>query len=247
MIMIIAIKSEMDSRPLLYPLLRALHKHGSICLLSSNRIVSRLIEDDDNGGFRNIRVIVDEDGATDTVYQEYGINQNDFDFIILDNMGSVEYDLLLVPVGLVTTEEFQADIDLLKREANSRFIQFGKGGKSRKASKPTKPIKSNNQRRGKHEESEEDDDNPADQFKVEISLDEEFKVGERWYNCSYPTWEDIEKMEALYKFPIPSAELITALYDIFKIQIGLDKRTFEKEMKIEDKITGKAASVNTDI
>lgn len=244
--MIVAIKSEMDSRPLLYPLLKALHGCGSICLISSNRIVGRLIEDEDNGGFRNIRVIVDEDGATDTVYQEYGISRDDYDFIILDNMGSVEYDLLLVPVGLVTTEGFQSDIDLLKREANSRFIQFRGSTKFRKGIRPIKTNKVNGRHRGKVDEAG-DDDNPADQFKVAQSIDEEFNVGERWYNCAYPTWEDVEEMEALYKFPTPSKELITALYDIFKVQIGLDKRSFELAMKREDKTAGKAASVGAEI
>ena len=93
--MYIAIKSEMDSRVFLYPLMRALKNYGSMLVISSNRQLSRLIEDGEFG-FRNIAVIVDMSGATDDVYNEYGIAAGDYDYIILDNVGAVEYDVCFV-------------------------------------------------------------------------------------------------------------------------------------------------------
>ena len=81
--LIVAIKSEMDSRPLLYPLIRVLNNYGNLCVITSNKQLNRLIEDEDNGGFRNIRVIIEESGGVDSVYQEYGIVPEDFTFLIL--------------------------------------------------------------------------------------------------------------------------------------------------------------------
>ena len=49
--------------------MRALKNYGSMLVISSNRQLSRLIEDGEFG-FRNIAVIVDMSGATDDVYND---------------------------------------------------------------------------------------------------------------------------------------------------------------------------------
>ena len=90
--MFICIKSEIDSRPLLYPLMRTLWNYGSILLVTSNRFVNRLIDDAETNNFRNATIVIDTDGATDDIMEDYGYAPTDFDFVILDNMGVTDCD-----------------------------------------------------------------------------------------------------------------------------------------------------------
>jgi len=246
--LIVAIKSEMDSRPLLYPLIRVLNNYGNLCVISSNKQLNRLIEDEDNGGFRNIRVIIEESGGVDSVYQEYGIVPEDFTFLILDNMGAMEYDVLVVPVGEVISEDFQEEVDLLKTDVNVRFIQFSK------ATKKERPKKEDNgkaRRRKRGEELPEEDiedDDPAEKFKVYQDVDEEFNVSERFYGCKFIDYQAIEDMESKYILPKPGNELANAFYDIFKDKFAVDKRTFDKEVKRDDEpIRGNVNATEADI
>lgn len=247
--MIVAIKSEMDSRPVLYPLMRVLDRYGSVCVISDNRQLSRLIEDEDNGGVRNIRVVVEESGGVDSVYKEYGITDTDYNFILLDNMGAMSYDVLIVPVGEMISEEFQEEVNLLKTDVNVRFIQFGKAStKDRGLKRPSDIAKrKTNSRKGELQENDIEDD-PASKFKVEIDIDEEFNVSERFYACKFPTYQEIEDMESKFKLVKPGPELANAFYDIFKNQFSVDKRTYEKEIRKEDSsINGSTVRVPTDI
>lgn len=247
--MIVAIKSEMDSRPLLYPLIRVLNNYGSLCIITSNKQLNRLIEDEDNGGFRNIRVIVEESGAVDSVYYDYGITKDDYTFIILDNMGVMEYDVLVVPVGDTISEDFQEEVDLLKTDVNVRFIQFGKTTK-KSSDRPKKEERKPSRRKRGEELPEEDfeDDDPAEKFKVHTDIDEEFNVSERFYGCKFITYNEIEDMESKYILPKPGTELANAFYDIFKDKFGVDKRTYDKEVRKDDeKVRGAVHSVETDI
>ena len=58
--MVIAIKSEMDSRVVLYPLMKACSIYGSVLVMTSNRYVRRVIDDQEYSTFKNIAVLVDE-------------------------------------------------------------------------------------------------------------------------------------------------------------------------------------------
>ena len=236
----------MDSRPLLYPLIRVLNNYGNVCIISSNRQLGRLIEDEDNGGFRNIRVIIEESGGVDSVYQDYGIVPEDYSFLILDNMGAMEYDVLVVPVGEVISEDFQEEVDLLKTDVNVRFIQLGK---SVKKERPKKEDKGRTCRKRGEELLEEDiEDDPAEKFKVYQDIDEEFNVSERFYGCKFIDYQAIEDMEAKYVLPKPGTELANAFYDIFKDKFGVDKRTYDKEVKRDDEeVRGAVKSTEADI
>lgn len=251
--MIIAIRSEMDSRPLTYQLLRVLKDYGKVCFISDNKQVRRLLDSEEDGACRNIRVIYDESGATDTVFEEYGIVPSEYDYLILDNMGATEYDILLVPVGEVVTDEFQFDIDELKKDANTRFLQFGKAAK--KEAKPKAPRQSPERKprpkRGEPEPEqpvEEDDYDPASKFEIEISIDEEYNVSERSYGCEFPAYQDIEDMEAKHIFPKVGPKMAEAIYDMFKNQLGIEKRMFLKAVSAPDKeIRGHVNSTTADI
>ena len=58
--MVIAVRSEMDSRPLIYPLLRVLKDYGKVGLVSDNKKVRRLSDSEEDGACRTISVIYDE-------------------------------------------------------------------------------------------------------------------------------------------------------------------------------------------
>lgn len=245
--MVIAVRSEIDSRPLVYPMIRILRNYGSICFISSNKQCRRLLEGEDEGGFRNIRVIVEESGAVDEVYYENGITSSDFDFIILDNMGLIDYDMLFVPVSEVSSADFQDEIELLKTDSKVRFIQFGGSAKSKaKSVKPTKSVKS--PRKGKAAEDGEENYNPEDKFALQQTIDEEYNIAERYHNVAWPTWKDIEDFESLHSFMKPEKGLGDALYTEFKNVMGIDKRTYDKEIQREDLIKkGNLDVVPTDI
>lgn len=256
--MVIAVRSEMDSRPLIYPLLRVLKDYGKVGLVSDNKQVRRLLDSEEDGACRNIRVIYDESGATDTVFEEYGIVPEEYDFLILDNMGATEYDMLIIPLGEVVTDEFQYDVDELKKDANTRFVQFGKAPKKvtdkskGKAPKP-RPAKKARPRKGEPVEGEpveeiEEEDDPAEKFRVEISIDEEFNVSERFYGCEFPAYQDIEDMEAKHIFTKVGPKMGEAIYDIFKDRLGIDKRMFMKSISTPDKeVRGHTNSTVADI
>ena len=98
--MYIAIRSEVDSRVLVYPLMKALWEYGSILLVSSNKQYRRLIEETDTMTFRNITVLVDENGSADEIIDANFVSKVDYDFVIFDNVSCVDYDVCLVPLGV---------------------------------------------------------------------------------------------------------------------------------------------------
>ncbi len=245
--MIVAVRSEIDSRPLVYPMIRILKNYGSVCFISSNRQCRRLMENEDEGGFRNIRVLVEESGAVDEVYTDNGITKGDFDFIILDNMGLMDYDMLFVPVSEFSSADFQEEIELLKTDAKVRFVQFGGSTKTKSRaskSKPGKPSRPN--KRGEANDVEEE--SPEDKFALKQTIDEEYNVAERYHNVAWPTWKEIEDFESLNAFMKPEKGLSDALYTEFKNVIGIDKRVYDKEVARDDLIEkGSLDVVPTDI
>lgn len=235
--------------------MRVLKDYGSVCVLSDNKRVQRLLDSEEDGSCRNIRIIYDESGASDSVFEEYGIVASDYDYLILDNMSAVEYDVLLVPLGEVVTDDFQLDIDELKKDANTRFIQFGKVGKKsggKGTAKKERPARGKAARpskvnRGEQAEEEEDDD-PAAKFRSEVSIDEEYNVSERFYGCDFPTYQEIEDMEAKHIFMKVGPKLGEAIYDIFKDRLGIEKRMFLKAIATPDKeIRGHVHSTSADL
>lgn len=249
--MIIAVRSEMDSRPVVYSLLRALKDFGSMCLVSDNKFVTRLVDSEEDGACRNIRILYDADGAFDSVAEEYGIVSSDYDFLILDNVGAMDYDVLIVPVGEVITDSFQYDIDELKKDTNTRFMQFGKAAKAQpKSSKRPDTSKPERKRKGKEAEEEEEsgDYDPAEKFRMEVSVDEEYNVSERFYGCDFPTCQEIEDFEAKHIFFKLNQKVAEAIYDIFKQQLGIEKRMFIKAVTAPDKeVRGHVRSREADL
>lgn len=226
----IAIKSEMDSRVVLYPLMRSLKSYGSIVVISNNKQLKRLIDDEEEAGFRNIRVIVDE-GTTDEILEAYGIAEGDYDFVIQDNVGSLDYHLCIVPLGLSQSIEFDEDIELMlegDQPDKIKQIQFGRAAVKARS-------QTDKESKGKSKHQEEYD--PAEKFRNKDS-DTNKRVEMRIPNVSFPTYQNIEELEATHKFYDLSGQMITAMYDILKEIVLVGKSQFEREVRKKDESSG---------
>lgn len=219
----IAIKTEIDSRVVLYPLLRALYPHGSTCVISSNPQLDRLIVDDEDGGFRDIRIIVDQYGDLDVTMQNYGIVEDDFDFIIFDNVGAINYDTIIIGLGSMQSEGFQQDVEFLNESGEAKLIQFGNKKRQSKV-KPDKKQK---------KEKEEVEYDPAEKFRTEEVKRRQISEMEMFV-CPWPSYEEIESVEAEHIFPIYSKNMSSILYRIFGDKLNIEEREFLKYMSTKD-------------
>ena len=229
--MYLAIKSEMDSRPFLYPLMKALNSYGSVCVISSNPYLKRLIDDDLAGGFRNIRILVDESGASDDIFYDEGIQEGDFDFIILDNMAVAKYDIFTLLVGSGNSEEYDDEILMVLDEENPNtwVVHFGK-----RDTEATKKIKE----RTKREKKTEEEYDPASKFKEDEDEAKRERQREKILKGVFPTYAEIEALEGERYFPKVDTTMCQTLYTILKDVVHVDSMKFRKEVSAADASSG---------
>ena len=91
----IAIKSETDSRVLIYPMIKVLSLYGTVAVYTSNKYFTRLIENELEGGFKNIRIVINPEGDLEAIKESDQFNKTKYDFIIYDNVGATDYDMLI--------------------------------------------------------------------------------------------------------------------------------------------------------
>ena len=103
----ISIRSEADSRILVYPLIRALYNYGTICVITNNVYMKRLIDVDTmEGGFRNVRVIVQPDGDLEDALEQEEMFKDKYSFVIYDNMGATDYDIECIIITSRVSESY---------------------------------------------------------------------------------------------------------------------------------------------
>lgn len=225
--MIIAIRSEMDSRPLLYPLLRCLKPYGNVLVVSTNKTLNRLVETPEDGGFRGIHVIVDESGATDNVFEMYNIEETDYSYIILDNMGVTEYDKYLVMLGARQSEDFRSDVRLLLEsddENKVKVLQFGK--------LIDKELTSEINEMTRPEESEDYD--PAEKFRESEKKAVKAKMESKITTVQFPQYQSIENLEAFYVFYEVDSIMVGVFYELFKDSLQVKEIDFRREVQKKD-------------
>lgn len=251
----IALKSELDSRIVLYPLMRTLMSYGSIFVLTSNPLLRRLLDDEAFQSFRNITIVVDEQGATDDIYNDYGITSGDFDFIILDNVGALDYDFGFILMGSGCSEAFKSDVELLEQSDEERnkniIIQFGnkpkepkekkeqgQAGAAKGSTEGQNTVKTSlKKQKGKEVVTDEDYD-PAAKFREKVEGKKEERKTLKVVTAPFPSFKDIELVEGEHKFySVPDA-LIKLFYDVFKKQIASDSNQFRKEVTRKDESSG---------
>lgn len=252
----IAIKSEADSRMIVYPLLKVLIDFGSVALFTSNPFTSRLIEDEYEGGFRNIVVVPVTDGNLRAAMEEDEFTPGKYDFCILDNVGAMEYDYLLCVVTNHVSEAYVADIKLVMDEPGVHIVKFGKPAPKVKAPK-VKTKKKGKVKDGEASQDEQTEQGPRninDVLGEDASIDDipdnEFnkwtvqeteadmfmkKLNEgttKW--CKFLTFEQIEELEARHTFFVPDDTTLKEIYRIFGTRFGIDERMFLKSGRLKD-------------
>lgn len=275
----ISIRSEADSRILLYPLIRSLYNFGTICVITNNVNMRRLIDVDSmEGGFRNVRVIVQPDGDLEEAMDSDDMYRDKYDFTIFDNMGATDYDIELIIITSRVSESYLQDIVWIIGEEGTYVFRFGAGApapkKNPKEKRGTKKVQKH--AKGKNAENEEDVDESeaedtddivkhdeddvfnnvidakANQTKV-TGFNEDGSIKNKWTAektdaeilneklakaqaqvLPFPSFEDIEKMEARWILPKVESKLAKTIYKIFGPYISVDERSFMKGVSTVD-------------
>lgn len=153
----ISIRSEADSRILVYPLIRALYNYGTICVITNNVYMKRLIDVDTmEGGFRNVRVIVQPDGDLEDALEQEEMFKDKYSFVIYDNMGATDYDIECIIITSRVSESYLQDIVWIIGEEGTNVFRFGPGAPAPKKEKEKKQSKDKAKKNSKSDESESD-------------------------------------------------------------------------------------------
>lgn len=229
----ISIKSEIDSRVLLYPLMRCLKPLGNILVVTSNRQVSRLIDGDFEGDFRNFHIMVDFEGATDELLEEAGISPNEYTYVLYDNVGIVEQDKLIIPIGPVVSESFESEMMYLGEDKNTHILRFGTPIKS-KAKKSKEEIQQEREaKKAKSELTEEEMEMEVKKKFQPKKVDVSAKL-KKLPNLTFPKFEDIEMFESNKQFFDIDRNLIKFFYAVFQDYIGIKEPNFVREVTRKD-------------
>lgn len=241
----IFISSEIDTRNIIYPLIRSLYNLGTVCIISNNRQLRRLIVDEDEQGFSNVTVYVDENATADEMLEDYNIGRGDYDYVIADNNGLSSYDLHIITLGKRNSERFEEELTVYREENNVKFIQFGAPYKNKATEQRDKEAKNAerekrrtaDRRKGKSEESV-----------VEVSTEEEYDPASKWIDLTdeyainrkartlktqanfYPS-AHIEEVEAMHKFLPLDQAMINIMYELLAPYIGISKTVFAKGLR----------------
>ena len=234
----IAIRSETDSRVLVYPLIKTLYNYGTVAVYSSNRNLCRLIENELEGGFRNVRIIVNTEADLDEAKMSDEYFKDKYDYVIYDNMGAVDYDILICIVTNRLSESYVSDLVFIAADSKTNIIKFGSPApmsKEEKASKSAKP--SHKKSKGSEPEEEEDFDpdfNKWDEEKTDEEILQELLENKEYRWCKFPTFEAIEAMESRHQMISPDDTLIKELYKLFGKYLSVDERQFTKGARLKD-------------
>lgn len=206
----------MDSRAILYPLMKVLEQFNQSLIVSRNETLSRFIEGEFDGYYKNLRIIIDPQGNTDDIINDYNVNIEDYDFIIYDNVGTIDFDYILVPISEYVTDWFYNEITYMDINKVT-FILFGKASKSNIKEKIEQSLK----------EQQE-----ADEFESEAAIhksDSKSQLKDKTSKLvpmKFPTMEEIEKFESQGVMYNANSTLIKLFYNIFKDSIGLTESQF---------------------
>lgn len=217
----IAILSEIDSRIVLYPLLKCLQQYGSIRVYSSNVAIQKFAENCNNV-FENIEIYADASADLETLLEETYWHEEDQTFTIFDNIGATEYDAGLVVVSAAQSPDYISDVLYTIANDNTTILKMGKPySEKSKAKTATRDLK----------KLAEDDDPDYNKWAVEESdqeiLDRKLRdANSRWIPMI--TLEDILRLETMYKFFKPNSEFAKVIYPIVKKVSNVDERDYLK-------------------
>lgn len=245
--------SEMDSRVTLYPLMRCLLSLGDTLVITRNPLVKRLIDNDVEGTFRNFHIIVDDSGASDELVSDYGINIDDYAYVIYDNSSVIDTSAYtLVPIGPYVSEEFYDELERLNDEDGTLLIlRYGQPVKSKhtkaktldqldeEATMEEVEVDPKEKRKRSKSKSKKPELSPEElelaavnKFKpVKETVDSKLK---KVPSLKFPTYEEFELLESSKMFSMVDKNLMKILYTMLKPFIGLNEGSFMKEVSRRD-------------
>lgn len=227
----IAVKSEIDSRVLVYPMIKALSLYGTVCVFTNNKNFTRLIENELEGGFKNISINVSLDADLEAMKQSVEFFSDKFDFTIYDNVGAVDYDILIVPISNRLSASFIEDLVYVAADPKTHIMKFGNPASGSSSQKSTLQNKSSN----KGNSTEVDMDfNKWNKEKSDKEILQEMLQNRNAKWCKFPTWDAIEEMESRRKMISPDDGLIKELYRILGSYLNVDERQFTKGARVKD-------------
>lgn len=227
----IAIKAETDSRVLVYPLIKVLCNYGTVAVYTSNKYFTRLIENELEGGFKNIRIVVNPEADLEAIKESDDFNKLKYDFIIYDNVGATDYDMLICMLTNRISESYVQDLLYIIQDSKTHVLKFGSPAPTRKEKPEPKAKKS-----AKDEAVEEDDRdfNKWHQEKTDEDVLKEVLSDRTTKWCKFPSFDMIENMEARHIMPTPDDGLIKELFRLFGEYLSIDERMFTKGARIKD-------------
>lgn len=227
----IAIKAETDSRVLVYPLIRVLCNYGTVAVYTSNKYFTRLIENELEGGFKNIRIVVNPEADLEAIKESDDFNKSKYDFIIYDNVGATDYDMLICMLTNRISESYVQDLLYIIQDSKTHVLKFGSPAPTRKEKHEPKAKKS-----AKDEVVEEDDRdfNKWHQEKTDEDVLKEVLSDRTTKWCKFPSFDMIENMEARHIMPTPDDGLTKELFRLFGESLSVDERMFMKGARIKD-------------
>ena len=231
----IAIKSEADSRILIYPLIKTLYNYGTVAVYTSNRAMARLIENELEGGFKNVRIIVSPESDLEGTKEADDYYPGKYDFVIFDNIGAVDYDMLITILTSRLSEAYMQDLLYICADPKTHVLKFGKPAQPLKTEKKTKTSKKNN--KNTDEQEEEEDDADFNKWRVDKTDEEVLQdilndKQAKW--IKFPTMEAIELMEGRHYMMAPDDGMIKEFYKLFGEKLSVDIRQFTKGARAKD-------------
>jgi hypothetical protein len=233
----IAIKSETDSRIIIYPLIKVLYNYGTVAVYTSNKYFSRLIENDLEGGFRNVRIIINPEADLDAMKASDGYDALKYDFVIYDNVGATDYDMLLCILTNRISESYVQDLLYIIQDEKTNIIKFGSPAPMVKEKSNKKSTKAKDAPAEEEEEKQEASDREFNKWHVEKTDEDvlqEVLNDKKTKWCKFPSFEIIESMESRHIMPVPDDGLIKELYKLFGAYLSIDERMFTKGARVKD-------------
>ncbi len=220
--MIISIISEMDTRTVIYALMQTLHRYGRVCVISSNKYLSRLIDGTFEDDFCGIHVVV--------VNSDEDISSFDFDtydYTIVDGVVVQGADRIIAVVGHKVSLTFGYELEAVVGNDNFHLIKCGMKPK-------TAPVK-----KSKDKTTEAEVDDHENDWAKDISTQQKLSdlfMSKKSEWIPFMSLTEMENLEGEHKWSLINKVAYKRFYEIIGASLGIDEYTYLKGggMKDED-------------
>lgn len=251
----ISIKSEIDSRCVLYPMMRCLLPLGNVLIVTSNRLLTRLVDGEYNGRYRNFHIVIDTDGATDEALEDMGISPEEYNYVIYDNVGVIEQDKLIIAIGSIVSEEFEQEMYYLGEDKDTHIVRYGTPIKKSVMKEPRKKLTHEEMKAERERKKSDAAEKKAEAAKAkpksvdEMTDDEIYAEASKQFqpkkidvketlkklpNLKFISFDDIEVLESCKRFPTIDPNFVKFFYSIFGEYIGIKEPFYRKEVSKKD-------------